>query len=184
MSFAPSRKGPCDQKRCHVEQKRELYIAEVPRSIQPTHVHWMIKILAKLFTWGGHQPIFLTIMLWCSIPTHQFLKALHLHWWSSNNANVPCTHTRNSQESPWRHYHPLVILMGFQSWIVPLVCPSSHPYQHKEWMVGVFAFYPTAAVAENTDFGRKRKESEKQRREEAREREKNIWWQICCLLIA
>jgi hypothetical protein len=32
-------------------------------------------------------------------------------------------------------------------------------------MVGVFAFYPTAAVAENTDFGRKRKESEKQRRE-------------------
>jgi hypothetical protein len=38
-------------------------------------------------------------------------------------------------------------------------------------MVGVFAFYPTAAVAEKTDFGRERRRCEAEARE-CSEREK------------
>ena len=78
----------------------------------------MIKILAKLFTWGGHQPIFISIMLWCSIPTHQFLKALNLHWWSSNNAHAPAG-TQEIHKNAVRNFlyeQPLVesiLLWGF-----------------------------------------------------------------------
>jgi hypothetical protein len=34
-----------------------------------------------------------------------------------------------------------------------LVCPSPYPYQGEEWIVGVFVFYPSAAVAEKPDSG-------------------------------
>lgn len=47
----------------------------------------------------------------------------------------------------------MVVLKDSQALLVPKACPCPYPYQGEEWLVGVFAFFPTAAVAEKPDFG-------------------------------
>ena len=47
----------------------------------------------------------------------------------------------------------MVVLKDSQALLVPKACPCPYPYQGEEYLVGAFAFFPTADVAEKPDFG-------------------------------
>lgn len=47
----------------------------------------------------------------------------------------------------------MVVLKDSQALLVPKACPCPYPDQGEECLVAVFAFFPTAVVAEKSDFG-------------------------------